>query len=285
MAKKVRTRKYWRTALALQGFLGRIPYVLSGQRRARSTADKRTYDAFWSAVILSLFTDIHEGYRVKAEGGTDELGTQWEDLAPTTKAYKRRGQRRGKLTASERRNLKNPDTIGLLNPSQYSQWKKTFARVYRNISKKARKDRHEGYLFNKVDKEAKAIAAGVAWKEAKAKGAKTLLQILGSQKFPIMRVTHTLFRSTRPGKIVNLKYRKGDKNQLVNLVAGKLEIGSRVPYANYATRMITRKDGLSFRREFLPEELGVWYDRAIDKGTDSMVEELNKLIQENELLK
>lgn len=252
----------------------KIPLIISGEKRATTTAERRIYNSFWAAVTLSLFEDVHQGYLDKADGGADELGNAWPDLAVSTKAYKR--PRRGLLTANQRRRA-NQDTIGLLSPTQYRKWKETFAKVL-----------HKEFLHNQINSdreetEAKSKAARIAWDQAKKSGAETYKSVLGDMDMQIMRVTDTLLNSFRPGKISNRKYVKGNKFQVVKLHKGDLEIGTKVSYAKMAS---TRKTGkYQVKREILPKNLGVWYQRAVAKGRDAIAVELKKLSQEKKLFK
>jgi hypothetical protein len=275
-----RRKKYFRTRQQLINFIKKIPNAIAGRANRRTTADRRIYNSFWSAVLLSLFTDLHQAYEDKSAGGRDELGDLWEDLSPWTKAYKR--SKRGRLTQNQRRKYKNPSTVGLLTPTQYKNWKKTFLTVYRREIRKSRKDSSS----DMTDSRAKAKAASFAWAEAKKAGGETLLEVLGGQAYPIMKVTGNLMRSFKPGHIKNRHYVKGDRSQVVKYGNGYVEIGTNIPYANFASRVIPVKGNTytAFKREFLPDNLGLWYDRAITKGRDAVMAELDLLIQENKHL-
>lgn len=276
MAKK--KRKHWATYTSFQHFVWRLPQVLAGKLRVSTTPERRVYNAFWSAVIQTLFIEIHDAYEVKSYGLPDANGDQWEDLAPEYKAYKR--EKKGYLTANQRKKYKL-DTPGLLSITQYRRWRKTFAKIYQREIRKSR--RGDGL----TDVEAKAKAASIAWNEAKKKGAETLIKTLGNKPYPIMIFTGQLFNSFRPGKISNLRYVKGDKNQVVKLKRGELEIGTKVKYAHFASRQLTRslsknkEISYNYEREFLPDNLGIFYERAMTKGRDAAAEELQKLAQEN----
>lgn len=272
--KEKKERKKATVQEKFTAFVNRIPQVISGEKKATTTAERRIYNSFWSAVTLSIFEDVYQGYLDKAEGGPDELGHAWPDLAVSTKAYKR--PRRGLLSSSQRRRA-NQSTIGLLSPSQYAKWKETFAKVYN------REYRNNNINSAREDTDAKAKAAKIAWAQAKTAGAETYKAVLGEKDMQIMRVTDTLLKSFHPGKISNRKYIKGNKHQVVKLDKGDLEIGTNVAYAKMAS---SRKTGqYKISREILPKNLGVWYERAIGKGRDAIAVELKKLSQEKKLFK
>lgn len=273
-----KTKKERKTKATTQekftAFIKRLPAVISGEKKPTTTAERRVYNAFWSSVTLSIFEDVYQGYKDKAEGGADELGNAWPDISRHTKAYKR--PRRGLLTANQRRNARL-DTIGLLTPTQYAKWKQTFAKVM------DKEFRSRQINTAREETESKAKAASIAWAEAKKAGAQTYKSVLGDLDMKIMRVTDTLLNSFRPGKISNLKYVKGNKHQVVRLSKGDLEIGTNVEYAKMAS---ARKAGAYGRtREVLPKDLGIWYERAIGKGRDAVAIELKKLAQEKKLFK
>lgn len=286
MAKK-RTKKYFTEAQVFRVFIRKIPGIIAGTSKRHTAAERRIYNSFWSAYLLQLFIEIHHAYEVKSALGMDDNGDFWNDLDPTTKAYKRRGVKdmRGRLTGNQRRKLNNKNTIGLLSPSQYRRWRKTFAKVYKRELRRLTPKKGEQPVEVST-KDVKAKAASIAWADAKNRGAETLLSVLGSQQYPVMRVTDTLINSVRPGRINNKKYVKGDKNQVARLEKGTAYIGTKVPYAKYATRTIhPRRTPFSFKREFLPDDLGVFYDRALDKARDAVMKEIQDIVKENKHLK
>lgn len=285
MAKKP-TRRHWASKVKYDQFIFDLPDVIAGRKRRHTTAQRRVYNAFWSAVTLRLFVELHHAFEQKAALSPDDNGDTWAQQTQEYRAYKR--ERAGRLTGNQRRKLVD-NTPGLLTPTQHRRWKKTFRKVYEREIRKSRK------TGGGTDIEAKAKAASIAWAEAKNKGAETLLQTLGTQFYPILRFTDTLFRSFRPGKISNLKYNKGDRYQVARLKNGYVEIGTRVKYADFVGRTITRNvdkkaiarnaPQYTIKREIIPDDLGVFYDRAITAGRDAIAEEISKLAKENRLLK
>lgn len=84
------------------------------------------------------------------------------------------------------------------------------------------------------EQKAKNIAAAIAWKDAKANGAKTMLEVYGHRKVDILRDTGVLFNSLSPGEIVgssaDASYAPAP-NQIVQDRPGELIVGTNVRYA------------------------------------------------------
>ena len=88
----------------------------------------------------------------------------------------------------------------------------------------------------------------------------------------VMRATDTLFKSLRPGKITRKGYRRGHKNQVVRFKkSGEVVLGTNVPYAKMA-----EGKGESHRKLW-PDDLGIWYDRAVAKGRDAIADTIKKI--------
>jgi hypothetical protein len=312
MAKKQRSLKYWKTRKQIEILILKLPGIIAGKLTPKTTAERRLYNAFWSAVTKKLFEELYQAYELKSQSYHDANDEFWVPLAPTTKAYKRREDRSKKLTPSQRRKLHNPDTPGLLSPSQYKRWQQTFMKVYKreikkesgkaSISpgkfltkgkyKKFKKDNKGSTVVptGATDADAKKKAAAIAWAEAKSRGAETLIGTLGNSTMDIMMRTGTLYRSLKPGKINGaLKYVKGDKYQVVRNGPGYVFVGTSVAYAHFASRTFpaSKNRPFAFKREFIPEEgeMGVFLDRAMDAGTEAFTNELKSLIEANKHLK
>lgn len=241
-------------------FLKDIPKFINGELPLNTAAKKRIHNAFWSAIVLSLFEDIYEAYESKSQLGTDTTGEAWADLSPYTKAYKR--SRKGFLSTNQRAKLRQ-DTPGLLTPRQYAQWKKVFAKCFQKFT-------NGGKLTDPFAiEDAKRKAAAVAWIDAKRRGAETLLSVLGEKDMLVMRVTDRLYSSLRPGKISNLKYRKGHQDQVVKYEKGGIELGTKVPYAKMAEGPLGKS-----HRKIWPTDIKVWYDRAVEKARDAVAEQI-----------
>ena len=277
---KIRTPKPPKTAQQkFTNLIRNLPLILTGKRPRYNKTERTLYNIFWSTITLSLFESIYEAYETKSEGGTDDLGKKWADLSPTTKAYKR--DKRGFLSSNQRRKYK-ADTPGLLSPTQHATWKQKYSEVLRA---ELRRMKREG---DTDLSEAKHKAAASAWVDAKNRGAETLIDTLGDADMLIMRVTDTLYNSLKPGKIVAGKYRKGDENQVIKVTPGELEIGTKVPYAKFASKWVgTASPRKGFkaevRREFLPQKLGIWQDKAVEAGRDAIAKELEKIAKTKRL--
>lgn len=283
---KLPSRKHFASKVKYEQFIFDLPDIIAGRKRRHTTAQRRIYNAFWSTIIQTLFVELHHAYEQKAQLIPDDNGDTWAQQTQEYRAYHR--EKAGHLTGNQRKKYKE-NTPGLLTPTQHRRWQKTFRKVYEREIRKRKRSGTTG-----SDIQAKAKAASIAWAEAKSKGAETLLSTLGTQFYPILRFTDTLYKSFRPGKISNLKYNKGNANQVVRLKNGYAEIGSKVKYADYVGRKITRnatkadraRDTAQYtvRREILPDNLGVFWDRAATKARDAMAAEISKLARENRLL-
>jgi hypothetical protein len=306
MAKrKERKTKYFRTRSQFIKFLKDIPNILTGKLPHKNTHSNRIYNAFWGAVQREFFVQLYEAYDRKSNFLPDDNGDLWHTLSSHTRAYKRRNDRTKLLTPQQKRKLKNPNTLGMLSPSQFKLWQKTFAKVFTKEKKKQlgqgkaypatklspskykkfRKTAPINEPSGSTDEEIKAKAAAIAWATVKGRGGETLIGTLGKRPMPIMKNTGLLHASLRPGKISNLRYIKGHKNQVSRVAKGVCYIGTSVSYANFASRTIKRKEGFTIKREFLPEQLGVFHDRAMAKGSEAVQSEIAKLIEENNKLK
>ena len=238
-------------------FVADIPKIISGKKARVKDYERKVYNAFWSSVMQSMFISIYLAYERKSRGLSDELGNSWSDLSPYTKAYKK--DRRGRLTRPQRAKL-NKDTPGLLTPAQYKRWKKDFATHF-NKSMNGKKSASGQFLRN-----AEIAAAKYAWYNAKRRGAETLLNVLGEQKYPIMKETGALQESFKPGKIspnlggAHIAYRKGNINQIAKTYFGSAFIGTRVPYATMAEGKGEN------RRPLWPRHMDTWFNIAMDAG-------------------
>lgn len=282
------TRK---TKTSVINFLNKVPKIIAGDEPPISKRERRIYNVFWATVAHSLFEQIYQGYIRKSQGRADSRGEVWEDLAVTTKAYKKQKARKSHLSPNQKRKLRNTNTIGLLTPNQHKEWKKIFGTTYH----KAKKVRDKNIQLRKrdlrTDEDLKAMAAAKAWEIIKDKGGETLIGTLGNADIDIMVETGTLLKSLRPGKFSKVKYKyiKGDRNQVHRIQDGVLEIGTKVPHAVYASKIIRPPAGREymrggrkaapFSRKFLPEDLGIWFDIAVEKGKEALGQEIKNVLE------
>lgn len=249
-------------------FIRSIGAIVAGKTQRKSLHEKKVYNAFWSAVIKSMFTSIYLAYNRKVTGASDELGNSWVDLSPYTKAYKK--DRRGRLTRGQRVKLNKTTTPGLLTPAQYKRWKKDFAESFNQSMTRIKKPSPQQMRDSEI------AAAKFAWYNAKRKGAETLLDVLGKQQYPIMHETGKLHESFRPGKIRanfggRLAY-KPRKDQVARVEDGVATIGTSVPYATLAEGPVG-----DHHRPLWPENIDTWYEIAIDAGRSAIIKQINEI--------
>lgn len=262
-------KKY--TKKVMGNFIKKVPDIISGAKPPRTSDERKLYNVFWSTLTQSLFESIYKSYKARSEGGADDRGMTWQDLAPVTKAYKK--NRKGHLTGNQRRKLNNQDTLGLLTPAQHKEWKYVFGKTYGKLKPMAGEN----------EDDIKALAAKKAWYVVKQMGAETLIGTLGNAQMPIMKETGLLLDSLKPGKVSKVKYIKGHRNQVVRLRAGELEIGTNVPYAKYAARTIvpwTRGNNVKpqYSRDFLDDPTNKWFDKAVAKARDALAKEMQQIL-------
>ena len=212
--------------------------------REVANRNSRMWKIITSRVIHSLLTDIHKAYMEKSAGGTDELGNKWEDIKPETKAYSRGSEGLG-------RSRRSRTGRGILTAAQDKMWRMIYSSMLRNLSRVM----DEG--------EAKKIAAGHAWERVKAAGGETKIGLLGGRKVPIMVSSHRLERSLRPGRLTKYSYTPYNKDQKVIVSLNSVTVRSAVPYAKEHKK-----------RPPIPDDLGEWRERAVEKGQQAVFDYL-----------
>lgn len=208
-------------------------------------------ERFWSAVAHSLFSSIFIAFLAKSRHERDELGFQWIDHKPRTKAYSRPDARRSlSLTGPKRRPT--------LSDSQDRAWRGRFRAIYARLA------------VRMTERDARAIAAASAWNWVKDHmGAETLLSLTRGMLLPILNRTGTLQRSLFPAPLVRGSYRPIDPNQVYRPAPGSLEIGTRVPYTLAVDRA----------RPVWPKRISLWLARAVQAGRDAVLEYLPEVLQ------
>ena len=197
----------------------RIPGYIDGTYPDRH----RIGSVFWSNLSYMLFLKAREMYRIKSEGGTDELGNKWKPLAKSTVAKRpigKGGLNKLGLTKKQSDTAFKDRSRGLLTPAQNAQWKKIYAGVLSRL------------ITSLPEKAAKAQAAKIAWGKLKKAGAETKKEKLGNRNVLIMRVTDTIYDSLKPSNPDGSFYRPR-KNQLYHKVGNMLSIGTLVEYAHF----------------------------------------------------
>ena len=213
------TIKTKRTARFVKNVFKSIPAYISGKKSDIHGVSR----VFWNTLVRYLYTKIHESYAIRSEGGTDELGNKWKPLSPNTIAQRPIGKKDLKglrLTRKQSGTALRNRQRGLLSPEENRAWKLKYSKVLSQLMRRM------------PESKAKNIAAGVAWNYVKANGAMTKKKLLANRNVKIMRVTDTIFNSLQPSEGSPTQYRPR-KNQIYNLVNGKLELGTLVEYAKY----------------------------------------------------
>jgi len=228
-----------------------IPGIISGRLRD----PHQLHNKFWGAVALSMFESLHKAFEQKSLGLQDELGIFWSDINEETKAYSR-PINRNDLTTPQRRASKNKNTIGLLTPTQYKEWKKIFSKIYYSLREKL------------GESEAKEFAAQVAWDKLKKSGASTKIDVLGRRDLLIMRNSDKLFKSFFPGKLTKNSYRKYNKDQVYIVEKGSVTVGTQVDYAGDAFE----------KRPMFAGDMSPWIRRATKSGSKRLLEYLQETL-------
>ena len=108
---------------------------------------------------------------------------------------------------------------------------------------------------------AKQIAAAVAWNYVKSNGAMTKRKVLGSRNVLIMRVTDAIYNSLAPSEGSPTQYRP-KKDQIYNVVNGRMEFGTSVYYAKYHNKT----------RPVIPDNIEPWVEQGRDLGMEAVRE-------------
>jgi hypothetical protein len=212
----------------------------------------------FSALGFQALSDVSEAFVTKSKGGTDEAGISWPPLSKEYLAYQRRFGA-GEKTALKRAAGLGPQhnrgiggNRGLLTAQQQKRWQKLFAK---NLT----------WLAARYDiGTAKGIAAGMAWNQLKAEGAKTMLEVFGNRKVDILRDTGVLFNSISPGHFDGNDYEKPSENQVFTTLTDGVIVGTNVPYAGAHDN--PQRAGYP-KREIFPKRIPtVWMQRLADVG-------------------
>lgn len=209
-------------------------------RSSKVSAD--VVEGFFVAIGFGALTDIHDAFKVKASGGTDDMGIKWPPLKPETIANRRFG----------------PGEKAALN----RQAKMKVA------SEKHKQDKHYAELLKRLSKslplaEAKTQAKAIAYKPIKPQ---TKVQKYGHRHVEMLRDTGVLFNSLSPGRMASGGNRRPQPEQVFELNAGSVIVGSTVQYAA-AHQYGVRERNLP-PRPFLPVDENQipdqWWQRWLD---------------------
>lgn len=212
---------------------------------------------FRSRLAHTWFSLVAEDFEKLGRGEPGADGRTWDRNSPEYLAYGKgpkssrmgRGQMpnnyKGGPAAHNGRLGRAPGT-GDLNRGQLAQWWKVYSR-------------YKGYYLQYYSlKEAKAKAAQQAWAAIKKAGATTIISRLGDRPDQVLVDRGTLRRSLQPGELVDYgpdaEYYE-QPAQLIEQEAGKMAVGSKVPYAK--THHEPKRKGGKQRRlwpEIMPDQ-------------------------------
>lgn len=244
----------------VQQLMQDLPKILSGEKPDKYGLHK----IYWGAVAHRLFLRISQAYLRKSKLQTDDLGEEWEDLAPVTKAYKRQ-PKEGEAPSNLRRRSKNKSTIGILTPSQDKLWRLIFGQVFHAAMQKTGGDADES----------RKIAGQVAWAKLKKLGAKTKLKEFGERKVPVMIDTGRLYYSLLPGKFdPQSGYKKYNKDQVFKATKKSVLVGTKVPYSIVAQGGGKSKIPL---RLLWAEDIDKWLLDAVEYGRDVLAKRISHI--------
>ena len=225
----------------IRTIINNIPRYISGERFDRYGVGR----IFWSTVASEFYTKLYESYKIRSEGGTDELGNSFPPLKKETIA--RRPIGRGNLsslglTARSGTRLQDRER-GLLSPRENDEWKSIYSKVLSQL------------VLSMDLTKAKQIAAATAWKRLKLQGAKTKKELLGNRDVLIMRVTNSIYNSLRPANSGTRGYRPR-RDQIYEQVGKTLKLGTMVRHARFHNKS----------RPVIPDNAGQWADEAVSIG-------------------
>lgn len=239
----------------------RLTNRLAGMLSGREPDTLGIGRGYLTAIGFGALSDIKDAFVQKSRGGTDEMGVKWPPLTREYLAYGRRfgpGEQAGlKADAGLGRanRLAPGNRKGLLTAEQLKRWKKLYATYLNRL------------LLSLPERQAKARAAQFAWADLKREGAKTKLDVYGSRQVEILRDTGILFNSLSPGLMTksetSASYVKKTDDQVFELQAGGVSVGTSVPYAAAHNYGHPAKPKLP-RRQFLPEPEKIpeaWWNR------------------------
>lgn len=148
--------------------------------------------AFITAFLHQLFTDIHRGYMRRSKGGPDDLGFKWKPLSRKTIAAR-------PITGADRKQYSIPSNVtrGLLTPEQDKRWRGIFASQLKKLEAGGAPD-------------ARARAARIAWGILKSEGARTRIDALGNRKVAI----GTVRRRRRGLRVLHGRRSRSDRRSL-----------------------------------------------------------------------
>lgn len=215
------------------------------------------------AMGITLLSDIHQDFIVKARGGTGADGVKWQRLSPKTLAYSRRFGPGEQSTLKKAAGLGRGNRFapggndGLLSKSELKQWRFFYATL---LAK---------YAATMPLSAAKAKAAAQAWVAMKKRGAKTKLEVYGNREHEVLRDTGILANSLSVGMISGDSYQRpyldGGDQQVFSLLENGVVVGTNVKYAR------AHHEGMNGlpKRPIMPDENSFpvqWAENILNAG-------------------
>jgi len=218
------------------------------------------------ALGVAALSKIKDAFITKARGGTDEMGITWPPLSKAYLAYGRRFGRGEQAALKKSAGLGKQHRFapggdkGLLTADQLKQWNRIFAR-------KAARFALSG------EPNPKAHAAAVAWIVMKSLGAKTKLEVFGNRQVEILRDTGVLFNSISPGIVSGDGSYTPQDQQIFDIRAASVTVGSNVPYANVHDKGHARRPTMPRRQIFPDSESQIpesWWQDWLDRSARAL---------------
>lgn len=206
---------------------------------------------------LGILERVEAAFKVKAQGGTDDLGEKWRPLKRETIAQRpvTAGEKRKLGITSEHRNR------GLLTDAQDKLWRGIFrSNLMRLISRVG-------------EAEAKRRAAQIAWAILKSMGALTKLEVLGGRHVLIHVVSGDLQRSLSVGRRHSMGTAYVPPPHQVFLVdkRGEMVVGTDLDYAGRVHKL---------RRLWAPaSRQGPWRQYAADRAGEVVANNVERMMR------
>ncbi len=212
--------------------------------------------AFLLTIGQETLNNVTEAYKIKAKGGTDEMGIKWPPLKPSTIAARRVGPR----------DKKNDPAIKEREKLVAKEYRVAYKRLVQSMSPRQARTRAK-----QVSQAAVTRATG-----------KTKVDVLGNRQVLILRDTGILLNSLGAGELLisgaTVSYNKpsdsGGEYQVMEVQPGSVIVGTNVLYA--ATHQYGDAKRNVPRRQFLPDsdsEMPVkWWDRIVQRGESALAE-------------
>jgi len=198
---------YHGTRKGLESLMKELSEIFAG--RASDTYGVLT--GYQHRLSNALLSQVQQDFITKSRGGTGRDGIKWAPLKPETIAYSRRITKKEFKDAGVKRGER-----GVLTPEENRRWKSIYSK---NLSRLQIQE----HLSHR---EAKAIAAKIAWSVLKSQGAKTIIGLFGSRKVDILRDTGLLFRSLSPGLVADQP--STEEGQIRRFQPGEIIVGTNV---------------------------------------------------------